>query len=63
MISNRIDDSLKIEILMEKTEEDHFHEDAELLFVLEGELELWVEEYQFKYFLPGSHFQTDRSVI
>lgn len=48
MISNRIDDSLKIEILMEKTEEDHFHEDAELLFVLEGELELWVEEYQFK---------------
>ena len=48
MISNRNESSLKIEILTEKTEEDRFHEDAELLFVLEGELELRVEEYQFK---------------
>ena len=48
MANNRNESSLKIEILMEKTEEERFHEDAELLFVLEGELELRVEEYQFK---------------
>lgn len=48
MANNRNDSSLKIEILMEKTEEDRYHEDAELLFVLEGELELRVEEYRFK---------------
>ena len=48
MANNRNESSLTIEILMEKTEEERFHEDAELLFVLEGELELRVEEYQFK---------------
>ena len=39
-------DNLNIEILSTKEERGRFHQDTELLYVLEGELELTVGEYQ-----------------